>query len=54
MKKPTRRQRRAAEQIHNRGGRPNGPTMPCGWRCGARLTATEMRPHFTDCPRRPR
>ena len=36
------------------GGRPRGVEMPCGWGCGARLTAVEMRKHFTDCPRRPR
>ena len=34
-------------------GRPLGPAMPCGWKCGARLTAREMRAHFTNCPRRP-
>jgi hypothetical protein len=27
--------------------------MPCGWNCGAYLTATEIRQHFTDCPKRP-
>ena len=27
----------------NRGGRPPGPRMPCGWGCGAQLTCTEMR-----------
>lgn len=27
--------------------------MPCGWQCGANLTAVEMRKHFTDCPKRP-
>lgn len=36
------------------GGRPSGPRMPCGWRCGAKLTASEMRRHFTDCPKRPK
>jgi len=30
----------------NRGGRPRGPRMPCGWHCGAKLTASEMRRHF--------
>jgi hypothetical protein len=35
------------------GGRPRGVTMPCGWGCGARLTAREMREHFTKCPKRP-
>ncbi len=27
--------------------------MPCGWKCGARLTCSEMRKHFTGCPNRP-
>lgn len=35
------------------GGRPAGPKMPCGW-CGKPLTATELRPHFTSCPKRPK
>jgi len=35
------------------GGRPCGVTMPCGWGCGRRLTAREMREHFTTCPNRP-
>lgn len=35
-------------------GRPTGPTMPCGWKCGAHLTATAMREHFTSCENRPR
>ena len=30
-------------------GRPPGPRMPCGWGCGAQLTARLMRGHFTDC-----
>ena len=34
-------------------GRPRGPRMPCGWGCGAALSATEMRPHFSVCWRRP-
>lgn len=34
------------------GGRPRGVTMPCGW-CGSKLTARELRAHFTDCPKRP-
>jgi hypothetical protein len=33
-------------------GRPYGPYMPCGWGCGAMLTATTIRRHFTDCPAR--
>jgi hypothetical protein len=35
------------------GGRPRGVTMPCGWGCGANLTAREARPHFAKCPKRP-
>ena len=35
-------------------GRPAGPRMPCGWRCGAKLTASELRKHFTKCPKRPK
>ena len=34
-------------------GGPPGPRMPCGWGCGAKLTTSQMRRHFTDCPRRP-
>jgi hypothetical protein len=34
-------------------GRPRGPRMLCGWRCGALLTEHEMRAHFTVCPKRP-
>ena len=37
----------------NRGGRPAGPRMPCGWGCGATLASTDMRTHFTECPKRP-
>ena len=36
------------------GGRPVGPKMPCGWGCGAKLTASEMREHFTRCPKHPK
>jgi hypothetical protein len=36
-----------------RGGRPPGPRMPCGWGCGAELTARLMRGHFTECSNRP-
>jgi len=25
---------------------------PCGWRCGVRLTASQMRAHFTICAKR--
>ncbi len=35
------------------GGRPPGVKMPCGWGCGRKLTAREMREHFTTCPKRP-
>ena len=28
--------------------------MPCGWKCGAELTATQIRAHFATCPNRPR
>ena len=31
-------------------GRKRLPTMPCGWGCGAQLTSTEMRGHFSRCP----
>ncbi len=34
-------------------GRPRGVTMPCGWGCGADLTAREMRSHFVLCAKRP-
>jgi len=33
-------------------GRPPGRRMQCDWRCGARLTASAMRMHFTRCSRR--
>jgi len=36
------------------GGRPKGVRMPCGWGCGANLTASEIRGHFTGCARRPK
>jgi len=32
--------------------RPQGPRMKCGWGCGEQLTASRMRPHFTDWPPR--
>jgi len=35
------------------GGRPRGVTMPCGWKCGAELTAALIRTHFKTCPKRP-
>jgi hypothetical protein len=28
--------------------------MLCGWRCGAKLTASQMRTHFTKCIKRPK
>src|SRR5437879_2754985 len=34
-------------------GRPRGPRMTCGWGCGAELTGSQMRSHFTACPNRP-
>lgn len=27
--------------------------MPCGWGCGAELTASGLRSHFTLCQKRP-
>ena len=35
-------------------GCPRGPRVRCGWGCGAQLTASRMRLHFTVCPKRPR
>lgn len=35
------------------GGRPRGAEMPCGWGCGMKVTAAEMREHFTRCPKKP-
>jgi hypothetical protein len=35
------------------GGRRAGVRMPCGWSCGASLTARQMRKHFAHCPNRP-
>lgn len=40
-------------QSKHPGGRPRGVTMPCGWGCGAHLTAREIRVHFTSCIKRP-
>jgi hypothetical protein len=34
-------------------GRSPGPRMPCGWNCGAKLTTSQMRRHFTECALRP-
>jgi hypothetical protein len=34
-------------------GRPEAARL-CGWRYDARLTAGQMRTHFTNCSRRPR
>jgi hypothetical protein len=34
--------------------RPRVVTKPCGWGCGKRLTATEIRAHFTSCRKRPK
>ncbi len=33
--------------------RDSGVLMPCGWECGAKLSASGMRVHFTECPNRP-
>ena len=44
---------RMAKKGKVRRGRPESPRMPCGWECGGSYTSTEMRAHFTDCPRRP-
>jgi hypothetical protein len=27
--------------------------MPCGWNCGAKLSASEFRYHWKTCPNRP-
>lgn len=35
------------------GGRPAGVAMPCGW-CGEPLTASKIRKHFVNCPKRPK
>jgi hypothetical protein len=35
-------------------GRSPGPRMRCGWECGAKLTTSEMRGHFTKCSMRPK
>ncbi len=43
----------ACMRVKHPGGRPQGVTMPCGWGCGARLTARTMREHFTSCPAKP-
>jgi hypothetical protein len=52
--KANKRKRRGPTKGHSgRGGRPRGVEMPCGWKCGARLTAVEIRQHFTGCPKRP-
>jgi hypothetical protein len=39
-------------ELVNLIGRSPGPRMACGWQCGASVTASEMRSHFTNCPRR--
>jgi hypothetical protein len=31
-----------------------GVTMVCGWGCGERLTASEIRAHFTSCRKGPK
>ena len=37
----------AGRNLQAKCGRPPGPRMLCGWRCGARLTASQTRAHFT-------
>ena len=51
LTKPRRRPRGAQPGHPGWGGRPRGVTMPCGWGCGKRLTASEIRAHFTSCPK---
>lgn len=34
-------------------GKP-GVKMPCGWSCGKKVTCSDMRKHFTECPKRPK
>lgn len=41
-------------EVKVKRGRPPGRRMACGWRCGTQLTASDMRKHFTECPKRPR
>jgi hypothetical protein len=43
---------RRGKNSNAKRGRPPGRRMPCGWRCGSRLTASQMRAHFTICPKR--
>lgn len=45
--------KKKSETTKKVGGRPAGPLMPCGWKCGESLTAREMRTHFVTCPKRP-
>ena len=47
-------QRALQNEVKVKRGRPSGRRMPCGWRCGTQLTASDMRKHFTECPKRPR
>ena len=44
----------AKAKVKSKMGRPTGPSMPCGWGCGAMLTATQIREHFVTCRKRPR
>jgi hypothetical protein len=39
--------------LNAKRGRPSGRRILCGWRSGARLTASQMPAHFTICPKRP-
>jgi hypothetical protein len=44
---------RRGRNLNAKRGRPPGRRMLCGWRCGALLTASQMRIHFTKCSGRP-
>lgn len=53
MKRPVAKRRGPPKGHPPWGTRPRGVEMPCGWGCGANLTAREMRNHFTTCPNKP-
>ena len=46
-------QNKVLTKLKAKRGHPPGRRMPCGWGCGAHLTASEMRRHFTECRNRP-
>ena len=46
-------QEQANRRVARFVGRPQGPWMPCGWQCGAKLTNHGVRAHFAKCPKRP-